>query len=178
MCGIVGAVRIGSNGQQHSGIESEWLGRALSVLVHRGPDAEGRFERGNVYFGSRRLRIHDISPNAEQPFYNKDQTKLVVFNGAIFNFKNLRKELSDIGYVFETNSDTEVVLFAIMAWGVDAFKRFSFNEHLVTQAEPLQDLRVGALCRDEVWAETSCYVYTKRQIPPRICSGTPLDEMT
>jgi asparagine synthase (glutamine-hydrolysing) len=122
MCGILGAVATGSG--PDLSIWSPWIDRGLAAMTRRGPDAGGHFVDGRVALGARRLRVHDLSPSADQPMHSRDGRSVIVFNGAIFNFKPLRAELAALGRTFHTNSDTEVALEALTQWGERAFERF------------------------------------------------------
>ncbi|MDX1444391.1 MAG: asparagine synthase (glutamine-hydrolyzing), partial [Gammaproteobacteria bacterium] len=119
MCGIVGQIHYG----EYSRPEAER--RALSMvrsLHHRGPDAEGVMHSGPAVFGHARLKIVDLSDSANQPMSNA--SCMLVFNGEIYNYKELREELSG-HYAFETSSDTEVILAAYQQWGEECFSRFN-----------------------------------------------------
>jgi asparagine synthase (glutamine-hydrolysing) len=100
----------------------------LNVLKHRGPDDEGIFINENIFLGQRRLAIIDLSPSGKQPMSlkcKKTQSKLIVnFNGEIYNYKELRHELENLGHSFFSNSDTEVILHSYEEWGNEAFSRF------------------------------------------------------
>jgi asparagine synthase (glutamine-hydrolysing) len=111
MCGICGAI----------GFDSKETGevvvrRMLAAIVHRGPDDEGILVAPPVVAGSRRLSIIDL-PGGAQPVWNETGTLAVVFNGEIYNFRELRKELETKGHSFRTNSDTEVIVHAYEQWG-------------------------------------------------------------
>lgn len=115
MCGIAG----------YFGKGNESILRAMgNTLHHRGPDASGtwRSSDSTVGFAHTRLAIIDLSPDGEQPMYSTDRQLVVAFNGEIYNFAELKKELTS--YSFKTTSDTEVILAAYQAWGTDAFARF------------------------------------------------------
>lgn len=94
------------------------------LLAPRGPDAEGIFARNRVAFGHRRLRIIDLSDNAAQPMIDPVLGLSLVFNGCIYNYQELRAELVDRGYSFFSHGDSEVILKAYHAWGVDCVRRF------------------------------------------------------
>ncbi len=101
---------------------------ALDLLKHRGPDSSGQFnfdlEPGFLQFGFRRLSIIDLSSSANQPYLSNDQRFVMVFNGEIYNYLELKNELILKGYKFRSNSDTEVLLSAWEEWGIDSVNRF------------------------------------------------------
>jgi asparagine synthase (glutamine-hydrolysing) len=111
MCGIAGVVGI-----ELQEASEPVLGRMLRSIVHRGPDAEGALVLPRVAIGSRRLSIIDL-PGGNQPLWNEAETVGVVFNGEIYNFPALRRELEALGHRFRTASDTEVIVHAYEAWG-------------------------------------------------------------
>jgi asparagine synthase (glutamine-hydrolysing) len=118
MCGICGAV----------GIEPKQAGEAavrrmLAALVHRGPDDDGILVASSVTVGMRRLSIIDL-PGGGQPVWNETGTVAVVYNGEIYNFRELRAELESAGHLFRTRSDTEVIVHAYEQWGEDCPRRF------------------------------------------------------
>src|SRR5215470_542925 len=104
MCGIAGLV-----GTDHDVVKAEDVRRMTDTIVHRGPDEEGIYAHGQVGLGMRRLSIIDLT-GGSQPIYNEDRTVVVVFNGEIYNFQQLRQELEDRGHTFYTLSDTEVIV--------------------------------------------------------------------
>jgi len=93
------------------------LRRMLAQLEHRGPDNEGQYRDGAVAFGHRRLSIIDLSVASNQPWVDQKNKLVLVFNGAIYNYKELRAELIALGFSFSSEGDTEVVLKAYAAWG-------------------------------------------------------------
>ena len=93
------------------------------VIRHRGPDDEGVHVEAGVGLGMRRLSIIDLS-TGHQPIHNEDRTIWIVFNGEIYNYRELRRELEAAGHVFYTSSDTETIVHAYEEWGEDAFRRF------------------------------------------------------
>ena len=117
MCGIAGL--IGGHGEQVSAAE---VRRMCSTIVHRGPDDEGIYARGPVGLGMRRLSIIDLS-GGRQPIHNEDQSVWVVFNGEIYNFPELRKELEQRGHKFYTHSDTEVIVHLYEDFGADCINK-------------------------------------------------------
>ena len=120
MCGITGLVDLRSERP----VNEQLLRGMNGSLVHRGPDGDGfHFEPG-VGFGHRRLSIIDLE-GGKQPLYNEDHTVVVTFNGEIFNFMEVEKELLARGHVFRTRCDTEVIVHAWEEWGVECLKRFN-----------------------------------------------------
>lgn len=97
----------------------------LQSLNHRGPDAEGIYYNKNIALGHKRLSIIDLSKFANQPMISKNKNYILVFNGEIYNFKLIKKELIKKNYRFKTNSDTEVVLYSLIEWGEKALIKFN-----------------------------------------------------
>jgi len=120
MCGVVGFVR--HDGNRAS---AEDLKAMVDAVAHRGPDGEGCWIEENVAIGHRRLAIIDLSPAAAQPMLSADGRHVLSYNGELYNFKELRRELEGAGWSFRTRSDSEVVLNALAAWGADAIPRFN-----------------------------------------------------
>jgi asparagine synthase (glutamine-hydrolysing) len=120
MCGILGVLSKKNNLEKYQNV--------LNVLKHRGPDDEGIFINENIFLGQRRLAIIDLSPSGKQPMSlkcKKTQSKLIVnFNGEIYNYKELKRELENLGHSFFSNSDTEVILHSYEEWGNGAFSKF------------------------------------------------------
>ncbi len=121
MCGISGLVNCG---------DRETLGRMTSVQAHRGPDDAGlweqRFPDGTyIGLGSRRLAIIDLSPSGHMPMCNEDRTVWITYNGEIYNFGELRRELQSKGHHFASDTDTEVVLHLYEEEGPDCVKRLN-----------------------------------------------------
>ncbi|MFA6262574.1 MAG: asparagine synthetase B, partial [Bacteroidia bacterium] len=112
MCGWIVVV-----GRQGQAFEPSGLARAMAALAHRGPDDSGRFERGAVSMGFQRLAIIDLTPGGHQPMRSADGHHVIVFNGEIFNYRELRSELQGLGQRFVSDSDTEVLLAAYGQWG-------------------------------------------------------------
>lgn len=118
MCGIVGKIYL----DPARPVEPEIVERMKLCIVHRGPDDHGTFLRGNVGFGFQRLAIIDLA-TGHQPMVNEDGTVVIVFNGEIYNYLELRKELLAHGHVFQTRSDTEVILHGYEQWGREVAAR-------------------------------------------------------
>ena len=120
MCGIAGI--LDTRGQRD--IDRDLLGRMNQSQFHRGPDEGGQHFEPGLGLAHRRLSIIDLS-SGQQPMYNDDKSVCVVFNGEIYNFPSLRKELEAKGYVFKSHCDTEVIVHGWSAWGeacVDKFR--------------------------------------------------------
>jgi asparagine synthase (glutamine-hydrolysing) len=113
MCGIVGTVNLGGGP-----VEAELLGRMNETIRHRGPDEEGFFLEGRVGLAMRRLAIIDLA-GGQQPVANEDGSLRVVFNGEIYNHRELRERLEKLGHTFKTNCDTEVIVHAYEQYGAD-----------------------------------------------------------
>lgn len=113
MCGITGAA---------PGIAPELLRAMTDALAHRGPDGEGYFASPQCSLGHRRLAIIDLRTGA-QPMTTPDGRFTIIFNGEIYNYRELRGELEELGDVFATQSDTETLLLACARWGHDAITR-------------------------------------------------------
>jgi asparagine synthase (glutamine-hydrolysing) len=112
MCGICGEFRIDGI-QPDAGV----LARMLARLEQRGPDHEGRYFADNLALGHRRLSVIDLSAASNQPWVDETLGLALVFNGAIYNYKELRAELQGMGFGFRSEGDTEVILKAYAAWG-------------------------------------------------------------
>ncbi len=116
MCGIAGMV---SFRDRLSAEEVEEIPGMLAAQQHRGPDADGVWQSPRVALGHRRLAIFDTASHADQPMVSADGRGVIVFNGAVYNFRELRTELQGEGLTFRTESDTEVLLAALHHWGPD-----------------------------------------------------------
>jgi len=111
MCGIAGAVGRSTN----AGLVTPML----DALSRRGPDSEGLTEWNGAVFGHRRLAIFDLSAAGHQPMLSPDRSVGIVFNGAIYNFRELRQNLAATGRSFVSDTDTEVLVQGYAAWGID-----------------------------------------------------------
>jgi asparagine synthase (glutamine-hydrolysing) len=112
MCGISGIVH---TDPRHP-VDRELLRRLTTTMAHRGPDADGFFWGAGAALGHRRLSIIDLA-TGDQPIYNEDRSKVVVLNGEIYNFRELRADLEQRGHRFATLSDTEVIVHGCEEWG-------------------------------------------------------------
>ena len=116
MCGILGVL---------PAIPAAQFEHALGTLAHRGPDGSGTWANADAMLGHRRLAILDLSDNGRQPMADPSGRYVIVFNGEIYNFIEIRQELEDKGYRFRSDSDTEVVIAAFMEWGEDCLHKFN-----------------------------------------------------
>lgn len=113
MCGFCGILNFDSQCK----VEESVIQKMNTAIAHRGPDGSGVFVEGEIGLGHRRLSIIDLSENGKQPFYSSDGRYVIVFNGEIFNYLELKKELERQGEKFYTKSDTEVLLRLFMIYG-------------------------------------------------------------
>ncbi|AAO90365.1 asparagine synthase (glutamine-hydrolyzing) [Coxiella burnetii] len=120
MCGIAGIFNL--NGKP---VAFDQIKAMTDSIAHRGPDGEGQFTDKYIGLGHRRLAIIDLSPAGHQPMQTKDGRYLITYNGEVYNFKILRKELETLGYSFFSNTDTEVVLNAYVQWGEKCLEKFN-----------------------------------------------------
>ena len=118
MCGICGQINF-----DHSPIQADALERMTKAIEHRGPDAHGIYVKENIGLGHQRLSIIDLSDEATQPMHNDAKTVSIVYNGELYNYQALQKELEQLGAVFRTSSDTEVLLKAYQVWGIDCLQK-------------------------------------------------------
>jgi asparagine synthase (glutamine-hydrolysing) len=118
MCGITGIIN-----RNNTGISESQIKNMTDIISHRGPDGEGYLIEKNFALGHRRLSIIDLSDAGSQPLYYEDL--VIVFNGEIFNYIELREELLELGFTFISDSDTEVILVAFKCWGSDCVIKFN-----------------------------------------------------
>lgn len=110
MCGIVGFTNSIDN-------SNEVIKKMMDRIRHRGPDAEGKYVDGDIALGHRRLSIIDISSQGDQPIFNEDGSLVIVFNGEIYNYMEIREKLVQAGHGFSTNTDTEVLIHGYEEFG-------------------------------------------------------------
>ena len=109
----------------YTGTEIPGVLRDMAELIrHRGPDAGGFFERHDIHLGSRRLRVLDLD-GGDQPISNEDGSVHVVYNGEIYNFKELRLGLQEAGHAFRTDTDTEVIVHLYEDYGLECAKHLN-----------------------------------------------------
>ncbi|MDF0584718.1 asparagine synthase (glutamine-hydrolyzing) [Bradyrhizobium yuanmingense] len=126
ICGFIGRITDKSAAERN-------LARCAQTLAHRGPDASGSCVTPSFAFAHRRLAIIDPDPRSNQPFLDEELGLAVTYNGEIYNYRDLRRDLLRRGYQFRTESDTEVLCKAFACWGIDSVKRlrgmFAFAIH-------------------------------------------------
>jgi asparagine synthase (glutamine-hydrolysing) len=120
MCGLVGMI-----GLEEACPRADVLTVMADAIRHRGPDDSGLHISGNVGFAFRRLSIIDVSPTGHQPMLSKDGQIVLVFNGEIYNFVELREELKALGHTFRSSGDTEVLLHAYQQWGAQCVEKLN-----------------------------------------------------
>lgn len=120
MCGICGVINFDG-----SPVDARILRRMTDAIAHRGPDGEGWYQDKGVGLGHRRLAIIDLSPAGHQPMVTLDGRYALTYNGEIYNFKELRLELEQLGHKFRSNTDSEVVLYSWAQWGRDCVAKFN-----------------------------------------------------
>src|SRR3989442_1597560 len=120
MCGICGIIDFSGRA-----VDRETLVRMTLTLRHRGPDDSGTHVSSCVGLGHMRLSIIDLSAQGHQPMFSDDGTLVIVYNGEIYNFPELKRDLETQGAPFRTRSDTELALKAYQTWGTAAFEKFN-----------------------------------------------------
>ncbi|GMM68936.1 amidotransferase 1, exosortase A system-associated [Alteromonas sp. MTD1] len=120
MCGISGIFSF----NEHFSVDEQQLKAMNRAIAHRGPDDEGYFIANGVGLGHRRLSIIDVA-GGHQPIFNEDDTVAIVFNGEIYNHKEIKKELVALGHIFKTNSDTETIVHAWEEWREACLERLN-----------------------------------------------------
>lgn len=120
MCGIAGVYNL--DGRP---VSLDVLRGMTDAMAHRGPDGEGVYADGAMGLGHRRLAVIDLSDAAHQPMLSADGGLVLVYNGEVYNFRELRAELEGLGHRFRSHSDSEVVLEAYAEWGAECVRRFN-----------------------------------------------------
>jgi len=120
MCGIVGIFDITAKRE----INRDLLSRMNETQFHRGPDEGGLHIEAGLGLGHRRLSIIDLS-HGQQPMHSQDGNVVLTYNGEVYNFPEIKKDLEALGANFRTSSDTEVVLEAYKAWGAESVDRLN-----------------------------------------------------
>lgn len=173
MCGICGYV-------SRENITAEQLKIMNDVMYHRGPDDSGEEiyetpDHWRIGFAQRRLSIMDLSALGHQPMHSADQRVSVVYNGEIYNYRELREELAD--YPFRSNCDTEVIIAAYLKWGIRCVERFNGMFAIALYDKKTQDVY---LVRDRIgkkplyyWHEAGNLVFASELKPIMKCPGFP-----
>lgn len=120
MCAITGIFNL-----DQSSVKSHLLKEMTHQIGYRGPDDEGYFIKDNIGLGHKRLSIIDTSKNGSQPMFSNNKKWVIVFNGCIYNFKELRKNLEKLNHKFKSNCDTEVIAEGIDEYGINFVKKFN-----------------------------------------------------
>ena len=117
MCGITGCMT-----QDGAAVDEGLLRKMTDAIHHRGPDGDGYFVGGDIGLGHKRLSIIDLA-GGHQPMYSPGKEFVLSYNGEIYNFQSLRRELEGLGHQFSTNSDTEVLMTSYIEWGEACVER-------------------------------------------------------
>src|ERR1700730_6302348 len=118
MCGLSGILHL-----KNKSIDPAIIRRMSDCMAHRGPDADGFYIKEEIALGHRRLSILDLSEIANQPMWDHSGRYVLTFNGEIYNFREVKKQLAD--YPYRTNSDSEVILAAYIKWGAACLEKFA-----------------------------------------------------
>ena len=156
MCGIAGIVAFASAMEPRLPM----LQAMCNAMVHRGPDAEGTDIRNGVALGMRRLSIIDLA-GGSQPIFNEDRTILCVFNGEIYNYRELRRELEQLGHIFRTSSDTEVIVHGYEQYGENFPTRLNGMFAIALHDTVRQKL---LLIRDHIGIKPLYYAYNGQHL--------------
>src|ERR1041384_185201 len=140
MCSITGVVR--NDGGE---VDRLLVGRMCEAIRHRGPDEDGFYFAEGVGLGMRRLSIIDLK-SGHHPIHNQDKTAWIVFNGEIYNYRQLRADLENLGHTFYTNSDTEAIIHAYDRYGVDCPKYLRGMFAFAIWDERTQELFLARRC--------------------------------
>ncbi|MBS1652487.1 MAG: asparagine synthase (glutamine-hydrolyzing) [Bacteroidetes bacterium] len=177
MCGINGIISSKYSSEQLT----QTVQKMNNILAHRGPDNEGIWSKNIVSLGHRRLSIIDVSEQGNQPFFSQDKRYVIVYNGELYNYKQLKLDLqrSSQGeikspWIFNTNSDTEVVLAAFIRWGSKCLQLFNGMFAFAIYDSQLNKLFIA---RDKLGVKPLYYHYSddvfmfSSEIRPIISSG-------
>ena len=115
MCGFCGFVNKKSD-------KKDTLKNMMDKIIYRGPDSDGMYIDEDIALGFRRLSIIDLEEGS-QPIFNEDKSKVILFNGEIYNYKDIRKELIEKGHVFSTKTDTEVLIHGYEEYGEELLNK-------------------------------------------------------
>ncbi len=154
VCGIAGIVDL-----RGRPVSRQQLVRMTDVMAHRGPDGEGHYTDGPVGLGHRRLAVLDLSPAGRQPMQNESGELVLIYNGEIYNYQQLRGELQAQGYCFHSQTDSEVLLKAYDAWGERCLEKLNGMYAFAIWNRPRQQL---FLARDPCGVKPLYYFYGDR----------------
>ncbi|MGH6612324.1 MAG: asparagine synthetase B family protein, partial [Burkholderiaceae bacterium] len=157
MCGITGYLYL-NGAPERAG---EGLRDSVASLNHRGPDDRGVWQADGVGFGHTRLAILDLSPLGHQPMLSPDGDWVMVFNGEIYNFREIRADLESLGRRFAGTGDSEVILAAFSQWGPDAVKRFVGMFAIALWHRPSRTLH---LLRDRLGVKPLYYAWDGKRL--------------
>ena len=156
MCGITGYAAFNSTNT----VDKKVLEKMVNIIFHRGPDESGIDIRNGVAMGMRRLSIIDLS-GGSQPIYNEDRTVWTVFNGEIYNFHEIKKELQSKGHVFKTHTDTEVIVHGYEEYGSDFLKHLN-GMFAIAVHDTVKNKRL--LARDHIGIKPLYYAFNNKRI--------------
>jgi asparagine synthase (glutamine-hydrolysing) len=153
MCGICGILDY----DRAQPVDRDVLAHMNATLTHRGPDSDGFYVRGPVALAMRRLAIIDVA-GGDQPIANEDGSVVVVYNGEIYNYLELRAELEKCGHRFATHSDTEVIVHGYEQWGDGMLRRYN-GMFALAYGMPAAASAAGAIG----WARSRCTGISRRR---------------
>lgn len=156
MCGICGIIKF-----DQSEVSKREIDQMKNLIKHRGPDDDGIFLYKNLGLGFVRLSILDLSESGHQPMISDDKRYVLIFNGEIFNYIELRESLKTHGYTFRSNSDTEVLLYAYLKWGKDVLYKLN-GMWAFTIYDTVENVLFGA--RDRFGIKPFYYALNDRKI--------------
>jgi asparagine synthase (glutamine-hydrolysing) len=157
MCGICGEFNY-----IDEKADPENISKMMDTLVHRGPDDCGMYCRHSIGLGHRRLSIIDLSVKGRQPIWSEDRSLCIVFNGEVYNYREIKADLITCGYRFESDTDTEVVINAIHCYGIEnALKLFIGMFAFALWDSKLETL---TLCRDRAGIKPLYYYMDEKRI--------------
>ena len=157
MCGINGYISLNDSpvGKEEQVVIRSRIKLMNDIIAHRGPDSDGIYAQHPVCFGFRRLSILDLTDDANQPMLSADKSVVIVFNGEIYNYIEVREELISKGYHFRTRSDTEVIINSYLEYGFSCVTKFNGM-----WAFALYDFRKGILfCSRDRFGVKPFYYY-------------------
>lgn len=150
MCGIAAVFDL----RRHEPVRRSVLGRMSNSLAHRGPDGSGLYLNRNIGLAHRRLAVIDPTPAGAQPMTTRDGRFTVSYNGTIYNFPQLKEELTKLGHAFQSNCDTEVLLHGFEEWGEDIIQRLNGHFAFILYD---RDSHKAYLVRDRYGTKTLYY---------------------